>query len=1214
MFSHHATRKSGPPGEKHSAPKKSVSEPNPVWQNLALRGFQARLRVSQPQDAAEIEADEVAEQLVARRPAAVAPVNTGHLQRQTKDEEEEEATSILVPPGSEVTEELPAKRRTDGPLEVDTGMAARIERSAGHGAFLQPADRARFEAGLGLDLRDVRIHDDSEAAELTNATDALAFTHGQDIYFSNGSYAPQTESGQRLLAHEITHVAQQAHGASTVQRAPKRKQTGAEISSYSFKIDFPKGTKPGPNDFIVTVFAQAFSVSTEKAKDLLSRHPGRWSNFSITDEESAKGSKEVGIASTIYDSVMAELRPGDPTVDPSEGDTSTSGPGGGTDPKATEKKAAKSKAERAKEFGALPKSEKEKINKEADEEFWKRVNDPDRRKLDPQKHPEDKAQAELWKKIRDELLRIRKMLGDLPPAARDALGDPSQYTPAQYDQLLRIGNTLASLPAEDLLLFRIISASTTTDLDAVEKGLNNFIKFKEKYRQALEAQAAQPPASGQPGGVPGATADKGEVPLEQQLDKAWEDFDKAKFGTMTRAQKESTARDIAMQRSATQLKHMATHPGETAVGMVKGLNPGEVAKGIEKDIKNYKDSESSWGKWAAGTGIGSKVSGWVAGVAAVAWVVMWFIPGVNLVNAMATAMAIAFAAGIAAVVLSGTSAELHIQAAASAKSEGSYEREVNAAADEMTSFAMGVIVLAAAFMLKFLGRVKFVQRNLNIAKFLNDAKVKAWSAVGVDALKAVRQEATAAIQAELAALDAELKPAQAEHLGLRKQIEAMSPQELMKKIAADPEFAKNFGLSPEQAKSFGPAAEGPLGEHGAPKVKAKMLEAMDDAAAQAQARIDKFKADVQKVIDDLNSANDQSSFDAAVERAKTALSPEEQARVSAESGKAYEQRKLKAAADDLEAQMAKAKADAEAAAKAAPPAEEAPADPTKQPAGGSKEKPPAAAAKDPYSTFAEQNGLPETTATELRNAGVDLKRVSALMKGDKYPGKTAEVAAQTAVSEVGLAKRLETAGLAKGKAAQQVARWAGDAGIIERVNKLLDHANAGKYGNPKNLTKMLEWIGKGAKEHIQAIDDALSRLDKGHKVDIEAEADVVDHTEREAIQHKQVKGKAGEALGDNVKSALKQLAGKGAAGEVPPKGYKRVADIRLQENNPNFKSDGATLEKYLKEMKAESDRVGVDRDANPNAKLEGVSSDLEVRVTNANGTFKFTGPDFNLAP
>jgi len=141
--------------------------------------------------------------------------------------------------------------------------------------------------------------------------------------------------------------------------------------------------------------------------------------------------------------------------------------------------------------------------------------------------------------------------------------------------------------------------------------------------------------------------------------------------------------------------------------------------------------------------------------------------------------------------------------------------------------------------------------------------------VGGDALKAVRNEAIAALQAELAALDGQLQPAQAEHAALRLQIEALSPKDLMKQIATDPGFAQQLGLDPQQAKAFAPAADGPLADQGAPKAKAKILEAMDDAAAQAKARIDRFKGDVQKIVDDLNAADDKTKFDAAVDRQRS---------------------------------------------------------------------------------------------------------------------------------------------------------------------------------------------------------------------------------------------------------------------------------------------------------------------------------------------------------
>jgi Domain of unknown function (DUF4157) len=860
--------------------------------------IQTKLAMGAPGDRFEEEADAMADRVVQRMPVgAMRPLATPSVQTKCADCLEEERLQRQAD-GDAPDEFLQAK--ADGSMEVPGSVEHALAGGTGGGGTMHPALRDEMESAFDADFSGVRIHTGPSAEHLNRDLRAHAFTHGKDIYFNAGQYRPQTTEGRHLLAHELTHVAQQTRGKTQVQRQPT-KQPSAE-SAYTFKVEFDRGVKPTKNEFTLIMYSQIFGVNREVARDLFARHPGSWASaLDITDAEVAAGSKKISFGPTdFYDAIVAELRPGGVGT----GGTGKGGTGSGS--------SAKTAADRARQLGTLPKTEQQKINEEANREFWDRTKYKPGEQLDPGKSAADKEQAELWTKMRDELLRIREMLGELPPAVRDTLGDPAQYTPAQYDQLLRIGKKIAGLSAEDLLLYRIVASSTTTDLVAVETGLDQFIQFKEKYRKALEANS-------QPAATTGAPAD---IPLDQQLAKSWEGFDKQRFGAMGEPEKEATARSIASQRARTQLKYMATHPGQTAVGMAKGLNPAEVYKGIDKDIKEFKGSESNWGKWASGTGIGAKVSGWVAGVAAVAWVVMWFIPGVNLVNLMATAMAVALYAGIAAVLLSGTSAELHIQAAASAKTEGEFETQTNAAADEITSFVMGAALLVAAFVLKLLGRVKFVQRYMNIGKILNDAKVKAWAAVGVDALKAVRNEAAAAIRTELAALDAELQPAQAEHAALRQQIEALTPKDLMKKIATDPAFAQQLGLDPQQAKAFGPAAEGPLAEHGAPKVKAKILDAMDDAAAQAKARVDRFKADAQKVLDDLTAADDKTKFDAAVDRAQKTMAPEEQARVSQEAGKEYQDKKLQAALKELDEQTAKAKADADTA-KVETPAERA---------------------------------------------------------------------------------------------------------------------------------------------------------------------------------------------------------------------------------------------------------------------------------------------------
>src|ERR1700732_104239 len=66
-----------------------------------------------------------------------------------------------------------------------------------------------MEPHLGHDFSSVRLHADPRAAVSAQAVNALAYTVGRDIAFAGGEYAPGTRSGQRLLAHELTHVVQQ---------------------------------------------------------------------------------------------------------------------------------------------------------------------------------------------------------------------------------------------------------------------------------------------------------------------------------------------------------------------------------------------------------------------------------------------------------------------------------------------------------------------------------------------------------------------------------------------------------------------------------------------------------------------------------------------------------------------------------------------------------------------------------------------------------------------------------------------------------------------------------------------------------------------------------------------------------------------------------------------------------------------------------------------
>jgi Domain of unknown function (DUF4157) len=94
----------------------------------------------------------------------------------------------------------------------------RVTRSPGKP--LDDVTRSQLGPGFAIDLSRVRVHTDGEAAESARSVNALAWTHGEHIGFDTGRYAPGTTDGRALLAHELTHVAQQQRSGPQLQRRP----------------------------------------------------------------------------------------------------------------------------------------------------------------------------------------------------------------------------------------------------------------------------------------------------------------------------------------------------------------------------------------------------------------------------------------------------------------------------------------------------------------------------------------------------------------------------------------------------------------------------------------------------------------------------------------------------------------------------------------------------------------------------------------------------------------------------------------------------------------------------------------------------------------------------------------------------------------------------------------------------------------------------------
>jgi hypothetical protein len=214
----------------------------------------------------------VADKLVAKiiPKVALEGIN-GALNKVTKsikpaiDKGTEAAAQVVDGLGEELSKQLPslfteafaqADRRPGAP-SATRGRLGRAERAlaASSGAPLPAGVREDLEGRLGFDLADVRIHADGAAARANQLLGANALTVGRDVYFDAGRFQPGSPDGLRLLAHELTHVEQQAALPDGTQLAQ------GDWKSLRAKLIAKFGVK----------LKEALSVSRTGSKDVLER-------------------------------------------------------------------------------------------------------------------------------------------------------------------------------------------------------------------------------------------------------------------------------------------------------------------------------------------------------------------------------------------------------------------------------------------------------------------------------------------------------------------------------------------------------------------------------------------------------------------------------------------------------------------------------------------------------------------------------------------------------------------------------------------------------------------------------------------------------------------------------------------------------------------------------------------------------------------------------
>ncbi len=191
----------------------------PAVQDILGYPLQTKLTVGAPDDEHERQADAVAERVM-RMPAQTSSDPEEEKRKQSAAQGEQGQTKKK----EEETVQAKSFSFAINGAGLTTDTAERIQGHRGGGSTLPVNEQAFFESRLGSDLGGVHIHADAEAARLSTALSARAFTVGKDIFFGSGEYRPGTTSGRRLLAHELAHVLQQS-GAKAAERQTSNRQT-----------------------------------------------------------------------------------------------------------------------------------------------------------------------------------------------------------------------------------------------------------------------------------------------------------------------------------------------------------------------------------------------------------------------------------------------------------------------------------------------------------------------------------------------------------------------------------------------------------------------------------------------------------------------------------------------------------------------------------------------------------------------------------------------------------------------------------------------------------------------------------------------------------------------------------------------------------------------------------------------------------------------------
>jgi len=211
------------------APESEHSEHHPIKIEEHLPGVD-QLETGQA-------APEITQDLSFSRPQAVPHKGSSTFSHADRGSRERIANGLQRQKGNAFVQRIIQRENRGVAINrIPTGeeqLVDRIQAASSGGQSLDTTVQKQLESGIGADLSSVRVHTGAEADHLARSVDSLAFTTGQDIFFSSGAYDPTSPDGMQLLAHETTHTVQQS--AAPVTGVPT--EGGIKISQPSAPLE-----------------------------------------------------------------------------------------------------------------------------------------------------------------------------------------------------------------------------------------------------------------------------------------------------------------------------------------------------------------------------------------------------------------------------------------------------------------------------------------------------------------------------------------------------------------------------------------------------------------------------------------------------------------------------------------------------------------------------------------------------------------------------------------------------------------------------------------------------------------------------------------------------------------------------------------------------------------------------------------------------------------